>query len=322
MTGDERSERENAVAPQQLDAAPVVLDRRRLVHVLQHVVRGRLDAKKDAPAAALGRQRDRLLVDVAAAEVREPFEAELALDHPPAQLLEPWQRHVEGVVDEDHIAHAADGAHRFQLALDRVDTGQRQTPRPGWIRAKGARERAAARRPRLQRYTKRVIGQPPPIDPVLVENIVLRYRQRASESLALAIDDVRHRLERQAVPDRGDDPAQCRLALAVDDIDVSAKLLEHEGQLFGCAAADVIADQRSADDDRRAGTPLADEPDDVDDRQVEHIEGRGDSDRAGAAVEQHRQPILLELEQVDVLGREVPPQRVGQVCRRKVRDVA
>lgn len=121
-------------------------------------------------------------------------------DHQAADVLEPWQRHVERIVDEDDVPDIAARMHGVELALDRVEPCQRELAGACRIVAEGALERTAAGRPGLQRRPQIFPGERQPIDVVLVQAVVLRLDSgRENDPVVSAVVDVGNAPEVAAV---------------------------------------------------------------------------------------------------------------------------
>ena len=221
---DHRREGGDAGALQARGAVAVSRRRRLLVHSLQHHGIARLDAEKHRQAPGLPHQVERLVVGVRAAEERHPFEVELVADHHPQQALEARQRHVESVVDEADVPHAA-LAQSAKLALERLDGAGRVLARHRRVVAEGARVRTASRGPQGHRRSDQVRIQRRPVDRLVIEIVRLG---RSPRPMPLATDgphDVGNAAEipSRAVTKRAEDRGQRRLALRVDDAEIRAE---------------------------------------------------------------------------------------------------
>ena len=108
-------------------------------------------------------------IRITAPEVREPVESVVFSNHQAADFFETWKRHVERIVDEDEILHAAEFVHGVEFLLQHIETGERQGSRASGVITEGALERAASRGPGLQRRTAHFSGEGAPVDEVFVE---------------------------------------------------------------------------------------------------------------------------------------------------------
>lgn len=297
-----RGERDDAAFLEALDSDPVLIVLRQFAHGLQNRGITRLDSEENARAAAFGGQVEGLVVaGVGGAEVGVPVQPQILFDDHPADLFEAFRGHVEGVVDEDDVAHT----HPRQLAqfpAHGVDRGRRQGARAGRIVAETALEGAAARGARLCRDADQTRVETAPVDRAGVQVVVLDPAPGEAPLPVAAEHEIVHLVQVGPGPHRTAETHQGVLPLRLLDVAVRAHGEQEVLRPLVDAVTAQVVDQWAPDHDMTARRVFADELHDRDDGEDVDVERRGHGDDCGALRQQVREPVLFRVEQRHRVG--------------------
>src|SRR5262249_26022960 len=114
------------------------------------------------------------IISICAPEERIPVESKFVLNHHPANILKPRERHIEGVVNKDKVLDPG-GRQYLQFPFDALQFCQIQGSGEGRIPAKRAFEGAAPSGSNLNSWHVKVWIEGGPVDHVLIHIIVLNH---------------------------------------------------------------------------------------------------------------------------------------------------